>query len=349
VFGAAAKDAQAVIECEDYADIGTIDAEDLKPRRLIGLTLAELGRHVFPDRRPIFLRGDTVVFRAGHLGQVYAERGFGKTWFLQTLALIAASGGSALGFSSPEPIRVLNIDGEMASREIQERTDLLVQRLEIPSAATITTVAADWQEDYLPRLDTPGGQAAIEPFIEDAELVILDNRSCLFDPDGEKDPSAWQATQEWLLSLRRRGKAVLLAHHSNRMGGARGHSKAEDPMNLLIKLSRPEDYQQDQGARFIVTFDKSRGAYGAAVAPFLAHLTPEGWKTTSADGFQKASAGDKLLEYLRLAHEAGERPKSANAAIGNAHIGRNAGLVAWAELLKAGAIRKHPDGGFFAP
>ena len=73
---------------------------------------------------------------------------------------------------------------------------------------------------------------------------------------------------------------MLIAHHANRMGGARGHSKAEDPMNL-IKLARPDDYS-DQGARFVVTFEKSRGVYGAAVAPFMARLTPDGWQIAGA-------------------------------------------------------------------
>ena len=334
---------------ENYGDVGTIDAEDLLPPRLLGLTLEQLAGYTFPDRKPILLRSDTPVFRAGHLGQVYAERGFGKTWFLQTLALIAASGRPALGFEAVEPSRVLYVDGEMASQEIKDRFDLLRARLEVSAAAPLTIVSADWQEGFLPRLDTVTGQDALEPFVEPADFIILDNRSCLTNPDGEKDPTAWQPTQDYLLSLRRRGKAVMVAHHSNRMGGARGHSKAEDPMNLLIRLSRPEDYRQDQGARFIVSFDKSRGAYGPAVAPFVAQLTPDGWQTGTADGHQQSSAADKLLEYLTLAHEADERPKSANDAISKAHIGRNQGLAAWAELLKTGVIRKHHEGGYFAP
>jgi hypothetical protein len=204
------------------------------PPALVALTLDQLTTHTFPDRKPLLVRGDTVVFREGHLGEAYAERGFGKTWFLKTLALIAATGGEALGFRAPNPCRVLDIDGEMASPEIQERYAALGERLGLPATPNLTIVAADWQEQFLPRLDTPEGQAAVEPFVENADLVFLDNRSCLFDPESEKDPAAWQSAQDWLLSLRRRGKAVMLAHHSNRQGGARGHSKPEDPMNLLM-------------------------------------------------------------------------------------------------------------------
>jgi hypothetical protein len=314
---------------------------------LVGLTLGQLSTHTFPERKPIFVRGDTAVFRAGHIGQAYAERGFGKSWFVGSLALAAAAGSEALGFRAPDPCRVLLVDGEMSAQELQERFALLSERLCIPTTAGLTIVAADWQEQFLPRLDTDGGQAALEPFVEAADLVILDNRSCLFDPEGEKDPSAWQPAQDWLLSLRHRGKAVLLTHHSNRMGGARGHSKSEDPMNLLIKLSRPEDYSQEQGARFIVTFEKSRGAHGSSVAPFSAQLTPTGWRTEAVEA-QRQTAANKILEYLRLADEAGDRPKSANVAIAKARVNRNEGLRVWAELRARGQIHQLEEGGFRA-
>ncbi len=93
-------------------------AGDQPGAALIGLTLEALGRHRFPDRKVLLTRDDTPVFREGHIGQIYAERGFGKTWTMQTLALIAAVGGQALGFRAPQPCRVSYVDGEMASQEI---------------------------------------------------------------------------------------------------------------------------------------------------------------------------------------------------------------------------------------
>ena len=315
---------------------------------LVGFTVEQLAGHVFPERPALLERDGTVVFRAGHLGQVYAERGIGKTWFLQTMALIAATGKAALGFRAPRPCRVLEVDGEMAGEELQERDAVIRDRLELPLTNNLTYVGADWQEQYLPRVDTVEGQAALEPFVAAADLIILDNRSCLFDSEGEKDAAAWQPAQDYLLALKRRGKGVIVAHHSNRQGGARGHSKPEDSMNVLIRLSRHEDYSQDQGARFLVTFDKCRGAYGPAVAPFSAHLTAEGWLTESAAKDAKDTTSAKLLEYVRLAHQAGDRPKSANAAITGAKVGRNAGLASWATLVKDGEIQKHHEGGFFA-
>ena len=248
---------------------------------LVGFSLEDLQTDVFPERKPLLMRGDTPVFREGHLGETYGSRGFGNTWFLKTMALVAVSGGDALGFHAPTPCRVLDVDGEMASQNIKDWYALLAGHLGISVASSLQIVAADWQEGLIPRLDRPEGQAALEPFVDNADLIFFDNRSCLFDPEGESDPGARQPAQDYLLSLRRRGKAVMLAHHSNRQGGARGHRKPEDPMNLLINLTRPEGYSHEQGARFVVTFEKSRGAYGAAVAPFTAQRTADGWKTVT--------------------------------------------------------------------
>jgi hypothetical protein len=333
-----------IIDREEYGDVGTIDIADACSR-LKAFTLPELEAHCFPHRRPILYRSDTVILREGHLAEFHGPRGIGKTWLRQTLALLAATGGSAMGFHVEEPVRVLDTDGEMAGEELQERYLSLRQMLRLPQTDNLTIIGADWQDGFLPRLDTIAGQDAIEPFVDAADLVILDNRSTLFDPEGEKDPTAWQPAQNWLLSLRRRRKAVLVIHHSNRQGTARGHSKPEDVMNLLVKLSRPEGYTADQGARFLLEFEKTRGCHGAAVAPFTASLEPDGWHVEGDDGGHQAIR--KLRDHLNLRHKAGDRPKSASAAISGAKVNRNAGFAAWAELKERGELRQHHEGGYF--
>ena len=248
--------------CEDHLPapgLSEISDTASTARRLLALTLDELRTHRFPPRPTLLMRDGVPIVRAGHIGEVVAGRGIGKTWLLQSLGLAAASKATVLGFHAPSPCRVLYIDGEMAAEDLKDRFALLERLLRVGHGATVTTVAADWQDEYLPRLDTQVGQDAVEPFIAAADLIILDNRSCLFDPEGEKDPAKWQPAQDWLLSLRRRGKAVLMAHHANRQGGAGGHSKPEDPLDLIINLARPDDYSADQGSRFVVTFEKSPG------------------------------------------------------------------------------------------
>lgn len=319
---------------------------------LRGFDVAGLILHAFPERTPRLYRGDMAVFRAGDIGQIYAERGIGKTWLLHTLAFVAAFGVEALGFRNPDPCRVLIVDGEMSSQELQERTAFLCRIFNISSDShpeRLMVVGADWQESFLPRIDTPEGQKSIEPFVEAADLVMLDNRSCLFDSEGEKDPTAWQPAQDYLLSLRRRGKAVQLGHHSNRQGGARGLSKAEDPMNLLVKLTRPEDYSQEQGARFLVTFDKTRGFYGQAAAPFIAHLTPEGWAVETAENdTENETVRRKILDFLRNMDALNERPKTSNAVITGARVGRTTGLTELKAMVSEGVVTKHANGEYTA-
>jgi putative DNA primase/helicase len=207
-------------------------------------------------------------------------------------------------------------------------------------------VGADWQEDYLPRVDTVEGQALLEPFVQRADLVIFDNRSCLLDVEGEKDAGAWQPTQDYLLRLRRRGKASILVHHANRQGGARGLGKAEDVMDVVVKLSRPEDYTADQGARFRVDFDKARGLYGEAVQPFIASLTDAGWAVSSVEAAESSGLDSKLKAYLRTAAELEELPKSASAAVKGAGVNRQGGLQAFARLVREGTVVKADGGGY---
>jgi putative DNA primase/helicase len=310
------------------------------------LTLPELERHQFDYRRPILWRDDAVILREGSLAEIYAIRGIGKTWLAQTIAFVAASAGEALGFRAEDPIRVLHIDGEMAGPELQERYGIIREKVGGVAPSNLVVLAADWQDDFLPRLDTAAGRDAVEPFVDAADLVIIDNRSTLFDPESEKDPVAWQPAQDWLLSLRRRRKAVILIHHSNRQGGARGHSKPEDVMNILIKLSRPDGYSADQGARFVVEFEKTRGVHGSAVAPFTASLKEDGWHQEGVTGETDHTTA-KLREYLHAAHRAGDRPKSATRAITMAQVNRNAGFHVWAKLKDAGELREHPEGGWY--
>ena len=140
---------------------------------------------------------------------------------------------------------------------------------------------------------------------------------------------------------------MIVVHHGNRQGGARGHSKPEDVMNLLIKLSRPDDYRADQGARFSVEFEKTRGAHGSAVLPFTTQLTASGWLVEEVDTTRGSdTTSTKLRDYLRLADAAGEAPRSANAAIRASKVNRNDGLRIWAELLRKGELLKSQDGAF---
>ena len=102
--------------------------------------------------------------------------------------------------------------------------------------------------------------------------MIVDNLATLARAGRENETESWHPVQDWILSLRRRGIAVLLIHHSNKSGGQRGTSSREDVLDTVISLRRPPDYSMEQGARFEVHLEKARGLFGDEVKPFESAL-----------------------------------------------------------------------------
>jgi len=70
---------------------------------------------------------------------------------------------------------------------------------------------------------------------------------------------------EWALRLRRQGKAVIFIHHANKRNEQRGTSRREDALDYVIKLSKPKKYKPEEGASFIMSFEKNRSWYGEDV------------------------------------------------------------------------------------
>ena len=60
------------------------------------------------------------------------------------------------------------------------------------------------------------------------------------------------------------------------------HAKVEDDAGP--RFARPSE------AGFVVAFDKARGAYGPAVASFVAQLGTDGWTVESATEHREASS-----------------------------------------------------------
>ena len=86
--------------------------------------------------------------------------------------------------------------------------------------------------------------------------------------------------QGWLLNLRRKGISVLFVHHAGKGGNQRGTSKKEDILDTVIVLRKPNDYDQKEGARFEVHYEKARGFYGEEAKSFQAWLKGEQGKMT---------------------------------------------------------------------
>lgn len=209
------------------------------------------------------------------LAMVYAARGVGKTHFVLHCLYAIACGTDFLRFHAPKPRRTLYVDAEMPAALLQQRlAAIVVHADQEPAPADFRTFSADCAR-YAPDITTRAGQRQIEDLLDDADVLALDNLSALCRTGVENEAESWAPVQEWLLTLRRHNKSVLLVHHAGRNGFARGTSKREDVLDEVIALKHPADYGDSQGARFEVRFEKRRALFGRDAEPFEAALTTD--------------------------------------------------------------------------
>lgn len=227
-------------------------------RRLGLYTGMALSRLPLPPRQR--LMGAWLVEESYTL--LYAPRGLGKTQFLLGAAIALAKGQDFLGYHVPEPVRVLVMDGEMSPAELKERLHVLSNG-DVPSdnLLVISTMLAErpWGllNDYDERRELMEVITAFKP-----QVVMLDNKSCLFDVSRENDAESWQEVSEWLGLLVKARKAVILAHHTGKNGTQRGTSFAEGRPTAMIRLKAPPEGVSKDGTRFVLDFEKARHFYG---------------------------------------------------------------------------------------
>jgi putative DNA primase/helicase len=207
---------------------------------------------------------------------LYAARGLGKTFFALWFAYAVATASQFLRWRGTKPWRVLFIDGEMPAVVLQERLASIVKATaaEPPSPEYFQLITPDLQAGAMIDLANSQSQAALQPYVEQADLVIADNISTLCGGN-ENEADDWRPVAGWALMLRRMGKSLALVHHAGKNGEQRGISKREDILDTVIELKQPRDYQPDQGARFEVHFKKHRGFFGDDAKPFEAHLVTD--------------------------------------------------------------------------
>jgi putative DNA primase/helicase len=224
------------------------------------------------------------ILQTQSLSMIFAKRGIGKTLIALNIAYAIASGGNFMQWQAPVPRKVLYLDGEMPARAMQERLAAIIKASDKEAAPDyFRLITPDLQELGMPDISTEEGQAKLEPFIEDAEFIIVDNISTLARTGKENEAEGWLPIQGWALRLRSRGKSVLFVHHAGKGGQQRGTSRREDVLDLVIELKQPEDYSADQGARFEVHFVKARHLTGLDAKPFEAHLGSEKWTYQSIE------------------------------------------------------------------
>jgi hypothetical protein len=236
------------------------------------------------------------------LCMLYAWRGVGKTHVALGIAYALASGGEFLRWRAPAAVPTLFIDGEMPGAALRDRLAAIVASADRePPAGFMRFITPDLQRGPMPDLATPEGQARIEKVIGDAKVIIVDNLSCLVRSARENEADDWRPFADWALRQRARGRSVLLVHHAGKGGQQRGTSRREDLLDCVIALRRPTDYRPEQGARFILEFQKYRSRPGEDIRSFEAALE------TDATGRQvwtvrdcEDALDDQVIELAKL-------------------------------------------------
>ena len=247
-----------------------INNEQKNPGKSLKIvTIHQLMMHQFPVREAVL----APVFTLGSINMVFSTRGIGKTHAGLGLAYGAACGTSFWNWNASRPFKTLYIDGEMPGESLQERMAGIIQASEAePSPELFKLITIDLNDGVMPDLSTLAGQMEIENACNEAELIIVDNLSCLARSGRENEAESWASLSEWALRMRSNGKCIIFLHHAGKNGTQRGTSKREDLLDVVIELKRPTDYDSDQGARFVVNFSKARHLTGNQAESFEAWL-----------------------------------------------------------------------------
>ena len=229
------------------------------------------------------------------LAMLYAWRGIGKTYVGLGMAYAIATGIPFLRWQVSEARKVVYVDGEMPAEELQDRVNRLAAAHpdHQPAPGHWQILSLDRQEVGVSlNLANASDQRLVEDGLGDAEVLFLDNRSTLVYGGRENDAESWDKMQQWFIRLRRAGKTVVLFDHASRGGSSRGTSKREDVLDTVIHLKRPDDYEEEEGARFEVHLEKARGVFGPEAQSFEAKLeTKDGadfWVVKSMEDLNEA-------------------------------------------------------------
>lgn len=213
--------------------------------------------------KPVFVELDGQPMITGSsLTEVFAGRGIGKSAFIASLIGLMVDGGR-LGLTkitSPGDLKVLLVDGELPESDIKDR---LIEFAQIEKNTHLLNVRHNGMYNdatFAPKLNTPGKREAfIDTILAQLkpDVVVFDTRTALFAYD-TNDTKETQAINDFLVTLRALGYAVIVVHHAGKNGTQRGRSDNDDQLDLVIKLSARDGWQPGEGLQFALSFEKVR-------------------------------------------------------------------------------------------
>jgi putative DNA primase/helicase len=227
----------------------------------------------FPPRRYLLKPWLTTT----GLTMIDAQPGHGKTWLALSAGYSVASGDPLMDWPVEQRGRVLYVDGELPGELLQKRLKMLGPPLPASDFVVLSRSQFEMRGEMMPDIATDIGRQFLDAEIQrlDIDLVILDSVSTLVRSGLDNDVESWREIQNWSLTHRARGRAVIYVHHQGRSGKPRGTSAREIVLDARIKLTHELDLSTDTDTAFKLEFPKAREMYGADAAPMIVFLTTQ--------------------------------------------------------------------------
>lgn len=274
---------------------------------LKSMTAADFVGLKVPPRQYVF----SPFLPVGGLAEIYARTGVGKTTFALALSVAAATGTDFFSWQVKRSWNVLYVDGEMSTQEMQERLNVTSTHFGKPAngLTNLRLICRDRLQRGIPDIGSTLGQSWFDDDAAWADVIFLDNLSCLWWSGRENDADAWSVIQQWLLKLKASGKSIIMLHHSGKNGSSRGTSRRHDILDTVIRLERPPSYTESEGAKFEVHFDKTRSFAGTKAEPIGMLYQSDG---TQADWSNFKITNERELEVAKLLQSGMRQREVAN-------------------------------------
>ena len=180
--------------------------------------------------------------RRGTYTLIHSRAGVGKTAVLAELMFSLRSGQDWFGMPCPQfSGRILYINGEMPGWQVNARLGYLKQ-------FGFTTGIEIWHCPFHNLMDPTNMQVFID-LCASYELVIIDNRSCLFQIGDANEADSWKVLNQVLRDIPNNlGTALIMATHEGKgeSTGAFGSSAQEWFADNVIRLSKPHLSAKEQ-------------------------------------------------------------------------------------------------------
>jgi putative DNA primase/helicase len=258
-------------------------------------------------------------------------RGVGKSWFALSI-LDAISKGISFGpWNVVNSVPSLYLDGEMVIQDVRDRIKILGESRISPLKIYSDAYAS---QKKIPRANLlfPKWRDAMKKLILDlrVKLFVIDNLASLTPGIDENSNKDWGPINDWLLELRFAGITTIMLHHTNKTGGQRGTSSREDNIDISIMLKQPPGYSSEDGAKFNVSFTKSRIAtsdlHKIATTQFHFTLDENGKAKWISENLRKErkkeifKLKDEGMSNRKIADEVGRSPQYIGKVVKKAKV-----------------------------